>query len=114
MPQWRALDHWLTLARECAIASHIESAGDGGCEVVCLCPRAYVPPNNTDDASSSWGNTTDDASSCETHNGDSTTADSPDELARIARHLAANVNVAELEAPCNQCVPKYMPDATRV
>ena len=36
------------------------------------------------------------------------------QLARIARHLAANVNVAELEAPCNQCVPKYMPDATRV
>ena len=32
----------------------------------------------------------------------------------IARHLAANVNVAELEAPCNQCVPKNMPDATRV
>ena len=89
-------------------------AGDGGCEVVCLCPRAYVPANNTDDASSSWGNTTDDASSCETHNGDSTTADSPDELALIARHLAANVNFAELEAPCNQCVPKHMPDATRV
>ena len=73
---------------------------DGDCTLLCLCPRGYVPPGNTDDYTFSYGN----GSSCENHNGDSTTADSAETLGLVVGHLAANVRYAEIDLRCNKCV----------
>ena len=73
---------------------------EGDCTLLCLCPRGYVPPGNTNDYTHSYGN----GSSCENHNGDSTTADSAETLGLVVGHLAANVQYAEIDLRCNKCV----------
>lgn len=78
---------------------------DGDCTLLCLCPRGYVPPGNTDDYNL---NTAD--SQCDNHNGDSPTADSAETLELVAGHLATNANNAEIEGYCNLCVAGLVDD----